>query len=151
VLALLFGLFLAVPAEGRITLREEAEISVSGCITTIAICHDLGCKAQSIVTLSPKQLLDILRLFQPTAKTLRVERRQIRDAVALFEDVAGKQTSVHRGKRRNPSSITPSSQQQNQVRTASLSLIPPPSLWQHRGADGLRGRIQEHHTLFGAS
>jgi hypothetical protein len=122
VLALFPGLFLASPVEGRITSREETEISISG--GTITICHNLGCKAQSTVTLSRKHLLDILRLFQPTAKTPRIERKQIRDAVALFEGVAGKQTSVHRDKGRNPNSIISSSQPQNQVRTASLSLVP---------------------------
>jgi hypothetical protein len=122
VLALFPGFFLAAPVEGRIMSREETEISISG--GTITICHNLGCKAQSTVTLSRKHLLDILRLFQPTAKTPRIERKQIRDAVALFEGIAGKQTSVHRDKGRNPNSIIPSSQPQNQVRTASLSLVP---------------------------
>ncbi|MEE1563293.1 MAG: hypothetical protein V1253_08840, partial [Alphaproteobacteria bacterium] len=86
------SLFLALPAEGRVTSREEARITPPANTYTIAICHNLGCKAQSAVTLAPKQLLNISRLFQPTAKTPRIERRQIRDAVALFERIAGKQT-----------------------------------------------------------
>ena len=119
------SLFLALPAEGRATSREEARITPSANTYTIAICHNLGCKAQSAVTLAPKQLLNISRLFQPTAKTPRIERRQIRDAVALFERIAGKQTSIHRDRGRNPNSITASPRPRSQVRTASLFLIPP--------------------------
>jgi hypothetical protein len=123
VLALFPSLFLAAPVEGSITSREETEISVSE--GTITICHNLGCKAQSTVTLSRKHLLDILRLFQPTAKTPRIERRQIRDAVALFERIAGQQTSVHRDKGRNPNSIMSSPRPRNFVRT-TLSFPNPP-------------------------
>ncbi len=126
IFALFTGLFLAVPAGGRVTPREEARVPPPSADThTIAICHDLGCKAQSAVTLSWEQFIDITRLFEPTAKTPRIERGQIRKAIALFERIAGKQTPVHRDKGRNPNSIAPSSRPQNQVRTASLSLIPP--------------------------
>lgn len=126
VLFILFiSLFFGPSANGRVTPREEVPAPPAANTYVITICHNLDCKAQSTVTLSQEQLLDITRLFEPTAKTSRIEREQIREAVALFERIAGKQTSVHRDKGRNPNSIAPSSRPRNQVRTASLSLIPP--------------------------
>ena len=53
------------------------------------VCHDVGCEHLTPVSLAAPQWQQLAATFQPTAANAEAERRQVGQAVALFERLVG--------------------------------------------------------------
>lgn len=71
-------------------------------LNAVPLCYGHGCEVQTSFQVTARQWDHIKNLFSPTAKEPAFEREQIRHAVALLEDIAGRQTPTHRDRGGNP-------------------------------------------------
>jgi len=66
-----------------------------------SVCHDLSCTDISHVSLSQTQWHQVETLFSPVADSAIAERRQIQAAVALLEQLVGKQIGTDKDHAKN--------------------------------------------------
>ncbi|WP_438969909.1 hypothetical protein [Methylophaga sp.] len=56
-----------------------------------SVCHDLSCHSISQVHFSTQQWQRVEAIFNPAATSAEMERQQIKQAIALLENIVGKQ------------------------------------------------------------
>jgi hypothetical protein len=59
-----------------------------------SVCHDLSCHRVSKVSLNQSEWQQIVLLFEPQADSAQTERLQIKQAVALLEQLVGEKTGT---------------------------------------------------------
>jgi len=64
--------------------------AVGTALPHLAVCYNYGCKVRATIVITPKDLAVISTLFLHTASA-REERSSIRQAIALMEQIAGRQ------------------------------------------------------------
>lgn len=67
----------------------------------LTICENYGCSKQVDIQLSERQLQAIRTLFKSTSKTSKQERQLISRAIALFEQMAGRQSHIYKDRGKN--------------------------------------------------
>ena len=72
-------------------------------VSGFQVCHDDGCENLTAVQLSDDDWQQLYAQFKPAADTPHHEREQIRQAIALFERIAGPLTRTENDARRNDS------------------------------------------------
>ncbi|MEX0807256.1 MAG: hypothetical protein WD044_00875 [Dongiaceae bacterium] len=78
--------------------REESRIAalvpLDATVTSFDVCHGTSCKVRTPVGLSDEQWEQIAEIFDRSAKSAAVERRNIAHAIALFERFVGQKTGT---------------------------------------------------------
>ena len=67
------------------------------------VCHDVGCENRTLVSLKQADWEKLKGYFQPAAISAKAEREQIRNAVALFEEIVGPLAKTQNDMSRNQS------------------------------------------------
>ena len=65
------------------------------------VCIDYNCDKRATVELQTDEWRVILQPFDPAATNAQQERQQIRESIALFEQVVGKHTPNHKDQAKN--------------------------------------------------
>ncbi|MCW8930662.1 MAG: hypothetical protein OQL19_10535 [Gammaproteobacteria bacterium] len=68
---------------------------------SISICYNYGCKTRQIITIRQDDILAIKKIFNQFKNTQYGERHAIAQAVALLENIAGKQAPVNTDRAKN--------------------------------------------------
>lgn len=90
----IFIIFL-LPGLGIMALDVRAAESGKASPYSVDICYDYACNTRSRITLSMEEWRRIAALFQDVRSSVQ-ERQSIRQAIALMEQAAGRQTPTFR-------------------------------------------------------
>ena len=71
-------------------------------VPEFSVCYNYGCKRLEPVRLTPAEWNEVLAVFATAADSAQQERQQIRQAVALMEQLVGRYTPTYRDHGRNP-------------------------------------------------